>query len=1050
MLWRKGNEINVEKIDTKIRDILYAKCSATNLSFYIVLVYFPCGDKGEDKLLRKGMQKELEVILEEKQNHPLLLLGDFNGHVGFLGKQKLDEGGKVVLDLINKYNLILLNSDDKCKGMITWEGRESKSVIDYALVTPSLYSKYREMIIDEDKETVDLSDHNLMEIKLKKGTRPIMNTTETKKVEYYKKDEGSLLAYLRDVAGECNNEESMTLGKLEEIMKKAADRRLKRVYRERRTDEGTVPPWVTQEIKDEIAVRKKYNRKKRNATSDQDRERWKAEYQKQKKTVQEKIRREMHLHEEKITKEIKQGKDQGRKLWDNIKKLRGQDIKRNDCIEIYKEGKKLHGNEMEVELVNYWKGIYQKESNNIPNVWNEEKRREYERGLSDESNMVITIGGEKFEVPDILREHMDAAGEVETTCKRMSHKRITIQEITDILKSLKGGRAAGPDQLKPEFFKVFTQSRKCLEALTESLNKILESGEIPDNWTESSTIMIPKVRHPEAKNLRPISLTNLSYKIFMKIMRERIDTHLKTNREEKEEQAGFTSGRRIEDNLYLLQHCIRQTYERKKQLYVAALDFKKAFDFVSREKLIQVMMEYKIDSKIIQCIKEIYSKDKTKIKVCEGKEIEINITNGIRQGCTGSTTLFKLITYMILNKLQKNGCGYKDYHVMINTLFFADDGLQMSTSKEEAVKNIQELMEISKICGLELNKEKSYFILFNTTEEIEEIEGIKVTDKIKYLGININNTKNCFKVHKEEIMKKAQRMANLTYSVIHKSCNKMLIGKTYWKSVVMPMLLHGSSVIDFKKEELRKLQSIENGVLRMIVGARKYTAEEGVRGEVGASLFETRVMKSRLIYIQSILKGERNELVEKIMRSTIECRADTWSRDSMNILEALGISVQQLEEMKRTQLEKEVLKWDTGKWKEGMDHKSTLKIYKDNKDKIGEVDYLYDNRAASVVLFQARTNSLPLHDRVRFLREDSKCPVCGAEQEDLEHFLLWCKGFEEERKNILKLQQPFQENKEQLIGSVLFDFQDKTEVERLKEVIYNFWKIRERTLETSD
>ena len=108
-------------------------------------------------------------------------------------------------------------------------------------------------------------------------------------------------------------------------------------------------------------------------------------------------------------------------------------------------------------------------------------------------------------------------------------------------------------------------------------------------------------------------------------------------------------------------------------------------------------MEYKIDSKIIQCIKEIYSKDITKIKLHQEKEIQINITNGIRQGCTGSTTLFKLITHMILDKLQKNGCGYIDYFVTINTLFFADDGIQMSTSKEEAEKNIQELIEIARI-----------------------------------------------------------------------------------------------------------------------------------------------------------------------------------------------------------------------------------------------------------------------------------------------------------------------------------------------------------------
>ena len=162
---------------------------------------------------------------------------------------------------------------------------------------------------------------------------------------------------------------------------------------------------------------------------------------------------------------------------------------------------------MEEELVSYWKGIYQKERNNIPNVWNEDKRREYERKMNDESNIVIK-GEEIFEVPAILREHMDAVGEVEASCKKMPHKEISTTETEAILKSLKGGKAAGPDQLKPEFFKILARSKKCLEALKESLNKILESGKTPSNWAESSTRMIPKVSKPEAKNLRPISLIN--------------------------------------------------------------------------------------------------------------------------------------------------------------------------------------------------------------------------------------------------------------------------------------------------------------------------------------------------------------------------------------------------------------------------------------------------------------------------------------------------------------------------------------------------------------
>lgn len=482
-------------------------------------------------------------------------------------------------------------------------------------------------------------------------------------------------------------------------------------------------------------------------------------------------------------------------------------------------------------------------------------------------------------------------------------------------------------------------------------------------------------------------------------------------------------------------------------MYIAAIDFKKAFDFVSRDKLILAMIHYKIDSKIIECVKEIYSKDKTRIRVNDNKEIDMEITNGIKQGCTRSTTLFKLITYMILEKLQRNGGGYSDSQVRLNTLFFADDGLQMSTSREEAENNIKDLIEASESCGLELNKEKSSFVLFNVKEDIKEIEGLNLTHKIKYLGININNQKDCFKEHRKEVIQKAEKMANMTYSIILRSCNKLLIGKTYWKSVVMPMLLHGTSVIDFTKEEIRKVQSVENSVYRTILGARRYTAEEGIRGEVGASLFETRLMKNRLAYIQSIIKGGRNELVEKIMKNTIRCRADAWATYSMDVLEKVGISIHRVERITRRELEECLREWDTRRWSEGMDKKTSLQLYRQHKKKIGEVDHMYDNRPASTLLFQARTNSLPLGNCIYFLRGgDNKCPVCGGEKEDLEHFLLYCEGYSEERKQLCKLQQPYNQDKEQIIKNVLYELENKRDVENTKTTIQKFWKIREKKL----
>jgi hypothetical protein len=45
-------------------------------------------------------------------------------------------------------------------------------------------------------------------------------------------------------------------------------------------------------------------------------------------------------------------------------------------------------------------------------------------------------------------------------------------------------------------------------------------------------------------------------------------------------------------------------------------------------------------------------------------------------------------------------------------------------------------------------------------------------------------------------MEKANRMANCTYSIIEKSVSKIVIGKAFWKSMVLPSLLYGVGVID--------------------------------------------------------------------------------------------------------------------------------------------------------------------------------------------------------------------------------------------------------------
>ena len=63
--------------------------------------------------------------------------------------------------------------------------------------------------------------------------------------------------------------------------------------------------------------------------------------------------------------------------------------------------------------------------------------------------------------------------------------------------------------------------------------------------------------------------------------------------------------------------------------------------------MIDALKLYKIDQKIIDATAQIYDGDSTTIRLNGRTEAIIEVTSGIRQGCNGSTTSFKIVTYVI-------------------------------------------------------------------------------------------------------------------------------------------------------------------------------------------------------------------------------------------------------------------------------------------------------------------------------------------------------------------------------------------------------------------
>ena len=300
--------------------------------------------------------------------------------------------------------------------------------------------------------------------------------------------------------------------------------------------------------------------------------------------------------------------------------------------------------------VKFWRQIYQKHENKISLEWNTEKREEYIQTFYD-IEAIAQFKDEKAHISTILQEHFDSLGRVSIT-GYMEEPEITVQDVKQQIKRIKEKKSPGPDGMKPDILKILGTGDQCTQVLICALNKIIKQEEMsPNSWALSKTVMVPKKKKPTIRDLRPIALTNATYKLFMGILKTKVEHHIRQIQQESEVQAGFTKNRRLADNLYILDYCIKESFKKKKPLYVIAIDFSKAFDSIKRDTLIQVLKKYSMHPKIIDIIAHIYEKDKTQVYFNNTHQEDIDVTSGIRQGCNGSSNLFLLVTYLIIEKM---------------------------------------------------------------------------------------------------------------------------------------------------------------------------------------------------------------------------------------------------------------------------------------------------------------------------------------------------------------------------------------------------------------
>ena len=126
--------------------------------------------------------------------------------------------------------------------------------------------------------------------------------------------------------------------------------------------------------------------------------------------------------------------------------------------------------------------------------------------------------------------------------------KITDEEVKSLVRSMKNGKAAGPDLIEVEVLK--TACTQITDQITRLFNSCLEVGVFPKAWKEGSLRVLLKGEDKDAtdpKSYRPLCLLSVIGKLFEKHLNKRL---LKTSMAPgmiSDRQYGFLPGRSAED-----------------------------------------------------------------------------------------------------------------------------------------------------------------------------------------------------------------------------------------------------------------------------------------------------------------------------------------------------------------------------------------------------------------------------------------------------------------------------------------------------------------------
>ena len=339
----------------------------------------------------------------------------------------------------------------------------------------------------------------------------------------------------------------------------------------------------------------------------------------------------------------------------------------------------------------------------------------------------------------------------------------SIEELTKAIKTCKQGKAPGVDHIHNEFLHHIGPVAS--RFLLNILNICLSTCHIPSQWRKTKVVAIPKPGKPldQPKSYRPISLLCAPYKLFERLILERITPVVETVL--PREQAGFRSGRSTADQVTLLTEDIEQGFEAKLKSGVVLVDLTAAYDTVWHRGLASKLHKCIPNRQLVNMIMELIRNRTFTLHVGDSKSRTRSQRNGLPQGSVLAPSLFNIYTSDLpLTQSSK--------YVYADDICLALQNRSLDILSSGLTEDLVSMCAYFKRWKLKLSEAKTVVSAFHLDNNLADaeldvtIDGRRLRHEANptYLGVTLDRTLT-YKKHLMNLRAKVGPRVNLTKKI---------------------------------------------------------------------------------------------------------------------------------------------------------------------------------------------------------------------------------------------------------------------------------------------